>query len=112
MTTPPQDRLVNLCMLQRKNIIDFGNYGTMSFRDLKRFDKYIGGDIFGTECCIWKGETVKKYISISYKSKKISVIKLLYCNFINDLEEGDYLRNTCENKGFCCCLDHFQKMKK
>ena len=47
---------------QRTKIKDIGNYGKLSFFDIKRLDKYIKGDIFNSKkCCIYHGEMKKNY---------------------------------------------------
>ena len=47
---------------QRKNIRKKGNYGKLSFDDIKRVDKYLNRNIFdNSECCIYKGELKKNY---------------------------------------------------
>ncbi len=56
-----QTLFVNLIRKQRKNIRKKGNYGKLSFDDIKRVDKYLNRNIFdNSECCIYKGELKKK----------------------------------------------------
>lgn len=94
---------------QRKNIKEIGNYGKLDFQDIKRLDTYIKGNIFVSEdCCIYTGETKKKYSTISYKGKKVSVLRLLYHNYIDDVLSDDILEYLCDNPGICCNLNHFK----
>jgi hypothetical protein len=94
---------------QRKNITDVGNYGKLDFQDIKRLDMYIKGNIFSSkECCLYTGEIKKKYSTISYKGKKVSVLRLLYHNYIKDVQADDTLEYLCDKTGVCCNLRHFK----
>jgi len=94
---------------QRSNIKEIGNYGKMDFHDIKRLDMYIKGNIFVSDnCCLYTGEIKKKYSTISYKGKKVSVLRLLYHNYINDVESEDIVEYLCEKVGICCNLRHFK----
>ena len=110
-----QALFVNLLKKQRKIIPMIGNYGKLSFEDIKRLDKYIDVNIFDTdndECIIYKGELKKNYATISFKSRKVSVHRLLYHNYINDINESDQILFHCENKSTCCNLSHFDIVNK
>ena len=103
-----QKLFVSLIRKQRKKIIKKGNYGRLSFDDIKRIDKYLNSNIFNSgECCIYRGELKKNYATISYKGKKVSVHRLLYHNYINNLVKTDYIVFNCSHKGICCNLKHF-----
>jgi len=104
---------VNLIKKQRKNIRRKGNYGKLTFQDIKRVDKYLKRNIFdGDDCCIYKGELKKNYATISFKGKKVSVHRLLYHNYISNITDGDYVTFSCSNRGICCNLQHFTMSKK
>ena len=108
-----QTLFVNLIKKQRKNIRQKGNYGKLSFDDIKRVDKYLKRNIFdNSDCCIYKGELKKNYATISFKGKKVSVHRLLYHNYISKITDGDYVTFSCNNKGACCNLQHFTMSKK
>tara|TARA_B100001013_G_scaffold257800_1_gene161237 strand:- start:802 stop:1215 length:414 start_codon:yes stop_codon:yes gene_type:complete len=108
-----QKLFVSLIRKQRKEIIKKGNYGKLSFDDIKRIDKYLNSNIFcSDECCIYRGELKKNYATISYKGKKVSVHRLLYHNYINNLIKTDYIVFNCPNKGICCNLEHFSMSSK
>lgn len=108
-----QTLFVNLIRKQRKNIRRKGNYGKLSFDDIKRVDKYLNKNIFANDdCCIYKGELKKNYATISFKGKKVSVHRLLYHNYINSIADGDYVTFNCKNRGICCNLKHFTMSKK
>jgi len=106
------ESLSNLISNQRKIIPDIGRYGKMNFDELKRYDKEIGGNIFGNECCLYKGKSDLKFITCSFRGNKTSLIRLLYHNYIDDIHRGDKIIFTCENKERCCNLNHFQIKKK
>ena len=108
-----QTLFVNLIKKQRKNIRKKGNYGKLSFDDIKRVDKYLKQNIFdNNDCCIYKGELKKNYATISFKGKKVSVHRLLYHNYISSITDGDYVSFSCSNRGICCNLQHFTMSKK
>ena len=102
-----QLKLRYLIMFQRKNIPIVGNYGKLTFKDLKRLDLYMPANIFLSEKCIlYTGERKNDYITISYITKKISVLRMLYHNYIGDIESKDRLVYLCENSGVCCNINH------
>lgn len=95
------------------NSID--NKHKLNLSDLKRIADNLLDDIFGNECSIWCGpiitnSTNKSYISFFYNSKKISIHRILYKNYINNLGDNEYLKYTCKNQGICCCVNHFYKV--
>ena len=104
---------VNLLKKQLKDIKKLGNYGKLSYEDVKRIDKYLKDNIFDSdECRIYRGELKKNYATISYKGKKVSVHRLLYHNYVNKIIESDYIVFKCQHRGICCNLKHFTMSKK
>ncbi len=99
---------------QRKNLsID----RKLKLTDLKRISSYLSHSIFNNECCIWKGYITEFknnsfYINFYFNGKKHALHRLLYYNFINDIEENEYLKYNCVNKGRCCCITHFSKIQQ
>jgi len=107
-TNDTNTQLINLIKKQRKDIKKNGNYGKLSFEDIKRVDKYLNQNIFASEiCCIYRGELKRNYATISFKGKKVSVHRLLYHNYKSAIIDGDYITFNCENRGVCCNLKHF-----
>lgn len=106
--------LDELCKNQRKNIITSKRF---QYTDLKRIAKYIDTSIFDeNECCIWKGyitnlNKVSKgvYINFYFRGKKYVLHRLLYINYVGDLENNEYIKFTCKNKGKCCNINHIVK---
>lgn len=105
--------------LIRKQRKDINIDKKLQLNDLKRICKYIDSDIFNNEhCCIWSGyitnknnDTKGSYINFYFKKKKIALHRLLYYNFVNDLEIDEYIKFTCNNKGICCNINHMKKHK-
>jgi len=103
--------------LIKNQINNIDSKDKLSLLDLKRLADNLLNDIFGSECCFWGGPIItnlnnKSYISFFHNGKKISIHRILYKNYINKLENNEYLKYTCENQGICCCLNHFYKKEK
>lgn len=97
----------------KNEIKNIGNYGAFEFSDLKRLDLYIKGNIFNSKnCCLYQGEIKNNYSTISYKGKKISVLRALYHCYIDNIETSDVLEYYCENPGICVNLKHFSVKNK
>lgn len=105
--------LENLIKNQKDNI---EIKSKLSLSDLKRLTNNLLTDIFCDECSLWKGPILvannKEYISFFINGKKISLNRILYKNYIDDLQEKEYLKYSCINKGRCCTLKHFYKVNK
>lgn len=91
----------------------------LQYSDLKRITEYIDGDIFDeNKCCIWNGYVTNvgtknkiNYINFYFRGKKIALHRLLYINFVGKLNDDEYIKYSCENKGKCCCVNHLEKCK-
>jgi hypothetical protein len=91
----------------------------LSYSDLKRVIKYINTSIFdNNKCCIWNGYVTNSkpdknhkgaYVNFYFKKKKVALHRLLYANFKEDIQDSDYLKYTCDNKGSCCNVNHMVK---
>jgi hypothetical protein len=110
------DLFTELLQKQLKNI----EYDKkLQLTDLKRICKYICTSMFDKKiCCLWNGYVSNShnsskgtYINFYFKTKKVALHRLLYCNFIGILENNEYLKFTCKNKGICCNLNHIKKYK-
>lgn len=92
----------------------------LDIKDLHRICKNINGSIFSksNDCCLWCGYVTTinssntKYINFFFKKKKYALHRLLYENFVDEIDKSEYLRFTCENKGVCCNLNHIKKITK
>lgn len=84
--------------------------------DLKRLTNNLSKDIFCDECSLWEGPVLvannKEYISFFINGKKVSLNRILYKNYIGELNDKEYLKYSCSNKGRCCSLKHLYKINK
>lgn len=92
----------------------------LDIKDLHRICKNLNNSIFQNNngCCLWCGYVTNisssntKYINFFFKKKKYALHRLLYENFVDNIDKSEYLRFTCENKGVCCNLNHITKIVK
>ena len=96
---------------QRKNLIVEKK---LKLSDLKRIASYLSISIFENNCSIWHGYITEfknnsYYINFYFNGKKHALHRLLYYNFIDDIEDNEYLKYNCIDKGKCCCIYHFTK---
>lgn len=110
------DILVELLTNQLTNI---PNEKKLLYNDLKRISKYLNNSIFTNECSMWNGyitviknDKKKSYINFYYTGKKYALHRLLYNNFIGVLNDSEYIKFNCPNKGICCNINHFYKINK
>lgn len=109
--------LIELINNQRQNI---DPEKKLDIKDLHRICKNLNGSIFGNSkcCCLWQGyvtnisDSNTKYINFFFKKKKYALHRLLYENFIDEIDKSEYLRFSCENKGICCNLNHIKKITR
>jgi len=98
---------------QRKNIISDKK---LSLSDLKRISIYLSNSIFTNECSLWDGYVTEiknnnAFVNFFFNGKKQALHRLLYNNFVNDINENEYLKFTCDNKGKCCTVSHIILLK-
>lgn len=82
---------------------------------MKRISTYLIKSIFSNDCSIWTGyitqfKNESYYINFYFNGKKVALHRLLYNNFLGDLDDSEYLKYNCENKGKCCNLNHFKRV--
>jgi|SaaInlV_150m_DNA_4_1039716.scaffolds.fasta_scaffold12358_3 hypothetical protein len=106
--------LTELCLKQRKHNNDKYH---LEINDLTRFLKYVNVSIFNSdECILWSGYLTKCnsnkscYVNYYLNGRKLALHRILYINFIGDLEEKQYLKYSCDNPGQCCNIQHFCKV--
>jgi hypothetical protein len=103
--------LVQMLQYQKKNLpYKF----RLDIEDLKRIVENIEISPFDeNSCCIWKGYITNndkcKYINFYFKHRKIALHRLLYINYVCNLDDRHYLKFTCPNKGICCNIKHIEK---
>ena len=108
--------LSDMLNLQRKGII---SKFKLDIDDIRRIIYNINTSPFSDiNCCIWTGYITdnekcnSKYINFYFKHHKIALHRLLYINYVNDLNNNNYLRFICKNKGICCNIKHIEKFNK
>lgn len=99
---------------QRKNI---ESDKKLSFQDIKRIVKFIPKSIFLDTCSCWNGYITNKnnskkgtYINFYFNKKKKALHRILFINYKGELNENEYIRYKCKNKGFCCSLNCMYKI--
>lgn len=114
-----QNKSVILFELLNKQLKTINNDKKLVYNDLYRISKYVDSSIFGTTCTLWNGyitsiknDKKKSYINFFFRNKKYALHRLLYLNFIGELHESEYIKFNCNNKGICCNINHFYKIKK
>lgn len=106
--------LIELLQKQRK---DVPSDKKLFLPDIQRICKNISSSIFDEkECCIWNGYITnlnknKKgtYINFYFKNKKMALHRILYVNYVDDLNSNYYIKYTCKNKGICCNINHLKR---
>jgi len=104
-----KNQLKNVCHTKR-----------LTFKDITRIVKNIDTSLFSEDkCCIWNGyitnlKNIKKgtYINFYFKKKKVALHRLLYANFVGNINDNEYLKFSCDNRGKCCNINHLVKYIK
>lgn len=104
------DYSIILFKRQRKNIQPVGNYGRLCHSEILRMSKTCGNYYKKDKCMAFKGHVKNYILEFSYKGNKTSLYRILYHNFIGEIEPSDRIILTCNNFG-CCNLDHLIKKK-
>jgi hypothetical protein len=106
--------------LKKKQLKDIPIEKKLRPNDLHRIAQKTDVSIFDEELCsIWTGyitnlNNKKKgtYINFYFKNKKkVALHRLLYTNFVGKLNDSDYIKYTCDNKGKCCNVNHMVKFE-
>lgn len=110
-----REKLLNeLTNMQRK---DIPISKKLQFTDIKRIVKYLDNSIYDkNNCTLWKGyvtnnnnATKGMYINFYFRGKKCALHRLLFINYVDNLNSDEYLKYTCNNKGKCCNVLHLMK---
>lgn len=112
---------MNLDELVQKQLKIIDVNKRLKYNDLKRIAKYVpeNQSLFDpNKCCIWSGYITNAehsnkgvYVNFYFEGKKIALHRLLYINYVGQLDDNDYLKFCCDNKGRCCNIHHLQKFK-
>lgn len=91
----------------------------LTLMDIKRVSKNISTSIFDvSQCSIWNGYITNKknsktcYINFYFRQQKVALHRLLYENYVNNLETNQYVKFTCSCKGKCCNVNHMKTITK
>lgn len=103
------DNIPNLIRYQRKDIIKIGNYDKLDFYEIKRLDKYSKGDLFSDECVLYTGVARQQTPIFSFKGRKVSLYRLIYHNYIGNIDNEIHIGLKCPNRGKCICIKHIFK---
>jgi hypothetical protein len=103
--------------LLNRQIKNINSNNKFKFNDIKRISKFITSSIFDeTNCSLWTGYITNDnnnskgtYINFYFNKKKIALHRLLYENYVDKINEDDYIKFTCLNKGKCCNINHLKK---
>ena len=107
--------LIDMIHKQRRNL-QF-QY-KLEFGDIKRIINNINNNPFNNNCCVWNGYITNgtkekaKYVNFYFKHRKIALHRLLYINYVADINDTQYLKFTCQNKGTCCNINHIEKFNE
>ena len=86
----------------------------LTLHDIKRISKNIKTSIFDNiNCSLWEGYVTNKnninktkYINFYFRHRKVALHRLLYENYVSEIDESQYIKYNCPNKGFCCNVNH------
>merc|ERR1712166_1645454 len=86
----------------------------LTLQDIRRIAKNLKSSIFDSSCCsMWDGYITNKnkaskssYINFYFRHRKVALHRLLYENYVSDIEESQYIKYNCSNKGICCNINH------
>lgn len=103
--------------LLAKQLKDVPTQKKLQYTDLKRISRKISSSIFDyDQCVLWKGYITNAnnkskgvYINFYFRGKKVALHRLLYSNFIGPIDDDQYIKFACENRGMCCNLNHLKK---
>ena len=87
------------------------------YDDIQRIGKFLKTSIFDNDhCSLWNGYITNEnnkskgtYINFYFNKKKISLHRIMYINFVENIEPTQYIKYICQNKGKCCNVNHLQK---
>ncbi len=86
----------------------------LSLHDFKRISKNLKTSIFdASNCSLWEGyitnknqKLKSKYINFYFRHRKVALHRLLYENYVSEIQDNQYIKYSCECKGICCNINH------
>jgi hypothetical protein len=102
--------------LQQKQRNNVPKEWKLSYKQMERISKYLPESIFDQSKCIeWEGYVDNTHSIAPFyfnsKNEKTSIHRVLYLNFIGDLQEDEKVKHNCKFKKRCCNLNHMYKHK-
>ena len=86
--------------------------------DMKRVCKFLKTGVFDhNKCSLWTGYITNlnsskgTYINFYFNKKKKALHRLLFINYVDDLEDDEYVKFRCLHKGYCCSIECMYKIK-
>ena len=100
--------------LMKKQIVTCKEVRKLTLHDIKRISKNLNTSIFNKDTCsLWGGyitnknnNNKSKYINFYFRQRKVALHRLLYENYVSEIRNNQYIKYTCDNKGFCCNINH------
>jgi hypothetical protein len=91
----------------------------LKLKDFQKIARNINSNIFDKgKCTLWNGVLCNKdkphkgvYINYYFNRKKTTLHRLLFINFVGPLDDKEYLKFKCINKGQCCNVNCLEKAK-
>lgn len=91
----------------------------LTFQDIKRISKNLSTSIFDSSgCSLWNGYITNRnklskasYINFYFRHRKVALHRLLYENYSLDIDDDQYIKYTCGNKGICCNINHMYTLE-
>lgn len=103
--------MIKLCKFQRKGL---SNEIKLNPKDHMRIIKFITDyKLFSNKCILWSGYKYKRFkycITFYLNGKKRNIVRILFINYIDNLNNDEILRNTC-NTERCVNPFHYKKEK-
>lgn len=118
LSAKPNDNQI-LKELIRKQLPDVEESKKLYLPDIQRICKNISSSpLHSNECCLWEGYITNlnkankgTYINFYFRHKKVALHRILYANYVDNIDKTEYLKYTCNNKGLCCNVHHMEKFK-
>lgn len=84
----------------------------MGYKDILRLTKYIDDKFLSQYCCLYTcSESSQKQMSFYFNGKRVGLLRLLFYNYIGDIDDNFYIRSSCKTK-YCCNPSHISKFLK
>jgi hypothetical protein len=108
----------NMTEMLRRQLPTVQSEKKLQPEDIRRICQCLSSSIFDkVRCSLWNGYITNnkqfkwKYVNFYFNSKKVPLHRLLYLNFAEKLEDAEYIRYDCPNKGICCNINHMTKKR-